>query len=281
MVFINSHSVASEIKRQQNLAREITAIQSQVSSGRKFEKPSDAPQEWLLISNLGRQQALAESWQNNLDFATSRAEQAGSGLRDINNLMTRVTELLVASASTNEGSPGAEAVAQELTGIRETIHSILNQTDYQGTPNFDDTNSVSIPVGAGLIVEAVPTRQSIEEGVVTAAGTRTIYEILDDSIAAIRAADSTQRGVSLGEVRNALDHVIVAQSRQGVRSQRLEAEKDRITDRQLQLAESRSVLEDTDLTEAIANVQAKLTTLQAAQGAFARISQQTLFDLIR
>jgi flagellar hook-associated protein 3 FlgL len=56
---------------------------------------------------------------------------------------------------------------------------------------------------------------------------------------------------------------------------------DRLTDRQLQLAESRSVLEDTDLTEAIANVQAKLTTLQAAQGAFSRIAQQTLFDLIR
>ncbi len=281
MVFINSQSVGSEIKRQQKLAREITAIQSQVSSGRKFDRPSDAPQDWLLISNLGRQQALAESWQSNLEFAKSRAEQAGSGLRDINNLMTRVTELLVASASTKEGSPGAEAVAQELTGIRDTIHSILNQSDYQGTPNYDDGSSVSIPVGAGLVVEAVPTRQSIEAGIATAGGPKTIYEVLDSSIAAIRADDDAQRATSLGDVRVALDHVIVAQSRQGVRSQRLEAEMDRLTDRELQLAESRSVLEDTDLTEALANVQAKLTTLQAAQGAFSRISQQTLFDLIR
>jgi flagellar hook-associated protein 3 FlgL len=49
----------------------------------------------------------------------------------------------------------------------------------------------------------------------------------------------------------------------------------------LALTERRSSLEDTDLTETITKLQNKLTTLEAAQSAFARISRQSLFDLIR
>ncbi|MET0364188.1 MAG: flagellin, partial [Sphingobium sp.] len=40
-------------------------------------------------------------------------------------------------------------------------------------------------------------------------------------------------------------------------------------------------LEDTDLTEAVTKVQAKLTTLQAAQAVFSKINQQSLFDLLK
>lgn len=281
MVFINAQSVNSEIKKQQALARDITTIQSQISSGRKFERPSDAPQDWILISDLGRQQSLAASWQSNVDFAISRADQADTGLRDVNNLMTRVTELLVASAGTAPESPSSEAVAQELAGIRETIYSILNQTDYQGRPNYDDGAVVKIPVGSGLNVEAVPTRQSVEDGVPTLTGPKNLYDILDSAVASILTSDTAARETALSDSRAALDHVIGAQSQQGVRSQRLEAEDNRLADRNVVLAESRSRLEDTDLTEAIANLETKLTTLSAAQTAFARISQQSLFDLLR
>lgn len=280
MVFITSQSVNSEILRQQSLGKEIARLQTQISSSKKFIAPSDNPQDWLQISAIGRKQALADSWRSNITFAQSRAEQAASSLGDINNLMTRVTELLVTSTSTSANSPGAVAVAQELTGIRATINSILGQRDYQGTPTFDDSRPVGIPVGPGLTVDAVGTRQSVEEGIVTAAGTKNIYEILDAAVAAVQGGDRTAQGVSLTETRAALDHVIIAQSQQGVRSQRLEDETDRLTDATLQLAVRRSNLEDTDLTEAIAKVQAKLTTLQAAQVAFSRINQQSLFSLI-
>ena len=74
--------------------------------------------------------------------------------------------------------------------------------------------------------------------------------------------------------------MIVAQSLQGVRTQRLEDIGERLTDNALALTERRSTLEDTDLTETITKLQQKLTTLEAAQAAFARISQKSLFDLI-
>lgn len=281
MVFITSQSVNSEILRQQGLSRDIATFQLQVSSGKKFDAPSDNPQDWLQISTIGRQQSLTAAWEDNLKFAQSRAAQASSGLGDVNNLMSRVTELLVTSTSTSPNSPGTEAIAVELEGIRDSIAAILTQTDYQGTPTFDDGTSVAIPIGKGMAVDAVATRQSVEEGISTTNGPRSIYQVLDSAIAAVRSGDNSARNASLTEARSALDHVIVAQSKQGVRTQRLDDESSRILDANLQLAERRSGLEDADLTEVIAKLQAKLVTLQAAQTVYAKINQQSLFTLIR
>jgi len=66
-----------------------------------------------------------------------------------------------------------------------------------------------------------------------------------------------------------------------VRAQRLEDIDNRLTDSALALTERRSTLEDTDLTETITKLQSKLTTLEAAQAAFARINQTSLFDFLR
>jgi flagellar hook-associated protein 3 FlgL len=259
------------------MAKDIANEQAKISTGLKLNQPSDNPQDWVQISLVGRQQSINLAWQSNLAFAESRSAKASANLNDINTLMTQVTDSLVTSTSTSEGSPGREAVAQQLEGIRQTISELINQTDYQGQPVFDDTNTNNVPVGAGLAVEAVGTRQSISENVI---GSRSLDQILADAIAAVRTGTDTDRSNALGDARKALDHVIVAQSIQGVRAQRLEDIGDRLIDNALALTERRSTLEDTNLTEAITKLQQKLTTLEAAQAAFARISRQSLFDLI-
>lgn len=277
MVFITSQSLAAEIARQQKMAKDIANEQSKISTGFKLNKPSDNPQDWVQISLVGRQQSINLAWQDNLKFAQSRAVKASTNLNDINNLMTQVTESLVTSTSTADGSPGREAVAQQLEAIRATINDLVNQTDYQGQPVFDNLNTNNVPVGPGLTVEAVGTRQGLTENVI---GSRSLDQILVDAIAAVRTGTPADRSNALGDARKALDHVIVAQSLQGVRTQRLEDIDNRLTDNALALTERRSTLEDTDLTEAITKLQNKLMTLEAAQAVFARISQKSLFDLI-
>lgn len=279
MVFITTQSLNAEIMRQQRMAQDIASEQVKISTGYKINRPSDNPQDWIQISLVGKQQAMNAAWQSNLDFAVSRATKATSNLNDITNLMTRMTDLLVSGTSTTQASPGREAIAVELENIRTTINDLLNQTDYQGQPVFDDTSTVNVPVGAGLFVEAVPTRQSISDNAV--GDGRSLDQILADAIEAIRNGTDTDRDQALSDARVALDHVIVAQSVQGVREQRLEDIGNRLTDSALALTERRSTLEDTDLTETIAKLQNKLTTLEAAQAAFARISQTSLFDFLR
>ncbi len=174
MVFITSQSLNAEILRQQNLARDIANEQTKISTGKKINEPSDDPQAWVQISQIGRQQSINDAWASNATFANSRAQAASSSLNDINNLMSQVTQQLVQSSSTSQDSPGREAVAQSIEGIRQSIKDLLNQKDYQGSPVFDDTHTISIPVGAGLAVDAVPTRQSVSNNVV---GTKSLDDI--------------------------------------------------------------------------------------------------------
>jgi flagellar hook-associated protein 3 FlgL len=68
---------------------------------------------------------------------------------------------------------------------------------------------------------------------------------------------------------------------QGARGNRLDQLAERIESTKLQLTEERSALEDTDVTAAIAKLQAQQLTLQAAQAVFARVNQSTLFDVLR
>jgi len=277
MVFITSQSLNAEILRQQKLAQDIANVQTTISTGKKVNEPADDPQAWVQISQIGRQQSINDAWSSNATFANSRAQAAASNLTDINNLMSRVTELLVQSTSTSQDSPGRAAVAQELTGIKQQINDLVTQTDYQGNPVFDDTHTVNIPVGAGLAVDAVPTRQSITDNVV---GTQSLDDVLQSAIDAVNSGDSTALNQSLSDSRTALDHVIVAQSDQGVRQDRIDDITQRLSDQKLDLTERRSGLEDTDVNEAVTKLSSKLTTLEAAQAAFARIGKQNLFDLL-
>ncbi|HEX7853603.1 MAG TPA: flagellin [Sphingobium sp.] len=285
MVFITSQSVNAEIKRQQTLATDIANYQQQISTGNKLSKPSDNPQDWIQISVIGRQQSLTDAWTSNLNYGQARAAQASSSLSDINNLMASVSESLITATSQGAGSPGAEAIAQTLQNVRDSISTIMNQTDYQGTPTFDNGVSNKIPIGQGLAYEAVGTRQSLEtvttDSTTTPPTTKSIYDILDAAIAAVKAGDSAGISKAMTDAKSALDHVIVEQSQQGVRGKRLDDETTRLQTQNLNLTERLSPLADTDLTEAVTKVQSKLVTLQAAQAVFAKINQQSLFDLLK
>ncbi len=103
MVFITTQSLNAEILRQQRMAKEIAGEQAKISTGLKINQPSDNPQDWVQISLVGRQQSINEAWKSNLAFAESRSSKATSNLKDINSLMTRVTELLVGSSAVGEG----------------------------------------------------------------------------------------------------------------------------------------------------------------------------------
>ena len=278
MVFITSQSLNAEILRQQNLARDIATEQTKISTGKKINQPADDPQAWVQISQIGRQQSINDAWTSNASFANSRAQAAASSLGDINDLMMKVTELLVQSTSTSQDSPGREAVAQSIEGIKQSIHDLLNQTDYQGSPVFDDTFTTDIPVGSGLAVDAVATRQSISDNAV---GTQSLEDVLQAAIDAVRSGNGPALKQSLTDSRAALDHVIVQRSVQGVRQQRIEDITQRLTNKKLDLTERRSGLEDTDVGEVITKLQSKLTTLEASQAAFARIGRQSLFDLLK
>ncbi|MBB4642443.1 flagellin [Rhizorhapis suberifaciens] len=280
MVAISRQTVADEIKRQQALTQEIAKAQISVSSKKRLNAPSDDVHAWVEISEIGRMQSSYAAWTQNIGYGVSRSEKALTNLQQINSLMIQAKDLLLQASSSPTGDSGRAAIAEELKSVREAVAEMLNETDYQGIPVFDDTTTVKIPVGRGIQLEAVGTRQAIGEGIDVEGTAMTLDDILGSAITAVSTGDDADRETALKALGFGLDHVIQEQAKQGIRSERLSSIADRVQDIVLTLKERRSTLEDTDLTETIAKMQQNLLTLEAAQSAFARINRQSLFDLI-
>lgn len=281
MVAITYQTMADEIRRQQRLSQAITEDQAAVSTGKKIRVASQDPRAWVQISEIGRAQAQHAAWADNISYGSARAQKAESSLQEMNTLFSRARELMVTASTSTLDAAGQAAVVAEIQAIRGSMTELLTEKDYLGIPVFDDTVAIKVPVSRGLAFDVVGTRQSIESGIDVGGVARTLDDILAEAEAAAVSGVAIDHQNSLTSLDAGLNHIILAQSVQGIRGDRLDAIEQRVADTQLDLSEQRSGLEDTDLTETIARIQARLLSLEAAQAAFARINRQTLFDLIR
>jgi flagellar hook-associated protein 3 FlgL len=280
MVGITAKIAAAEIRRQQQLSKAITDGQTAISTGITLTRPSDNALAWVQVSDLARAQAQQAAWTANVKYATGRANTAESNLSEINNLLTRAQDLTISARNGALNDTGREAIVEELTTIRATVTELLNQKDFQGTPVFDDGQNILVPLSRGLNLAVVGTRQSVSEDIVIDGTTTSINGIFDTAISALQSGDDDAIANAVDKIQGGLDHIVVEQAKQGVRSDRLDTIAARLTDIDLDLDERRQALESTDLTQVIADVSARLLQLNAAQAAFARINQKTLFDLI-
>lgn len=281
MVAITNKTLLAEVRRQRELSKSITDGQTAISTGISLTKASDDALAWVQVSDIGRAQAQQAAWQSNVSYGTTRAGNAEANLTEINNLLTRAQELVTSARNGSLNDTSRAAIVEEMSTIRTTIGELLNQKDYQGTSVFDDQQSVLVPVSRGLNLAVVGTRQEVSDGIDVNGTDMSIDAILAQSIAAVQSKDDTAIAGSVEAVQAAQSHITVEQAKQGVRSDRLETIGNRLVEVDTDLTERRADIESTDLTEVISRVQSQLLQLEAAQSAFARINQQTLFDLIK
>ncbi|AEG50266.1 flagellin domain protein [Sphingobium chlorophenolicum L-1] len=281
MVGITNKILLAEIRRQQQLSQGIVDGQTAISTGKTLTRPSENALAWVQVSDIGRAQAQQAAWQSNISTGTARAATAEANLDEMNTLLTRAQELLTAARNGSLNDASKTAIVEEMKTIRTTIDSLLNQKDYNGVPTFDDGQSVLVPVSRGLNLAVVGTRQEVSEGIDVNGTPMTLDGILGQSITALQSGNDANVVAALDAIKAAQNHVVLEQTKQGVRSDRLDVIGTRLTDIDIDLKERRANLESTDLTEVISSVSAKLLQLDAAQSAFARINQQTLFDLIK
>ncbi len=281
MVGITNKIMLAEMRRQQKLSQSIVDGQTAISTGVTLTKPSDNALAWVQVSDIGRAQAQQAAWKANVSYGTSRSGNAEANLSEIDNLLTNAQELLTSARNGSLNDTGRAAISEQLKAIQTSINELLNQKDYQGVSVFDDQQSVLVPVSRGLNIAVVGTKQDVSEGIDINGTSMSIDDMLNQAIAAVESGSDANIAASVDAVQIVQSHIAVEQAKQGVRSDRLETTGTRLTDIGIDLTERRADLESTDLQEVIMRVQSQLLQLDAAQSAYARINQQTLFDLIK
>ncbi|WP_251980263.1 flagellar hook-associated protein FlgL [Salinibacter ruber] len=309
---VYSGVISDEVPR---LQRDISRLREQISSGKRINRPSDDPSSFATaerMKTLGNQLARREESIASARTFVDRTQQELDGLAD---LFTRAREDGVRAADDTRSADDRAAIANELRSIKDEVVDRMNSTQ-DGEYIFAGNRTDTQPFGAdGSANDAAPINGSLDaldgdrtrpigknqdltvnvDGKAlaqydTAAGgdPKTITGALDNLIKAVDPADNSPPSgppdpdisTALGEVENALDHVISKGSEAGAIGRRLSTAQEQVEAASLEANERRSDAEDTDLATAISELQQRQTQLQAAFQATSSSQQTSLVNFL-
>jgi flagellin-like hook-associated protein FlgL len=283
----SSYQMTAEVRRQQALQQQIAQLQTDISSGTKIHVASDDPTAASRISTIGRQQSNEAVYATNVSMAQSINSQLDTNLAGIQTSLTQANEAMLRAANGTLNDTDRAALVTQLQGIQQDIATAAKATDSSGNPlYYSGTAAPLIPVGKGLNLAASDSADQVF-GTVTLASvsttpptTASINDILTAAIKAVQNNDQTAMSASIQDVQAGLNHITDAQADIGVRGARFNSLSDSLATSKTKLAVERTGLEDTDATEAYAELNNKMTVLTAAQTVLAQLGKISLFDKI-
>lgn len=282
---------------------EAETMQAQLSSGERLERSSDDPVAASRLRTLARADRLAEIDTGKTDRASSDLQLADVALGSISDLMMRVQDLAVQAANATLNDTERAAIGLEVGEIHTQIVSLANSRDMGGHALFGGettgdaygldgagnatylgtASSGEVDLGEGQGVTRSITGPEIFDVTVNGTATDLLSVVKTLSVALTGgAADPIQAAKdALPGITAAVDNVATNQAVLGARLVWL----DFVTDRQTNLGELRSAEEQAtggvDIAETMTRLQQAMTTLEATQAGFTKLSSLSLFDLIR
>ena len=185
------YRLSMEIDQQTALARDIARTQTEISTGRRIQAPSDDPVAAARISSIARSQANDAVFTSNLNLAASLAARADTALASVGTALDRANELMVQGATGTLSDGDRATIAQELRSLAGEIGALKDTKDVRGGRLFVSGSSLRIPVASGISLEAVDTRENVFESVPTASGPQDIAAIVSAAADALSLTDPT------------------------------------------------------------------------------------------
>ncbi len=275
MINATGNRMTAEIRRQSNLANAIAETQIQISSRKRIQQASDDPVASSRIAVLRQVQANEDAWSTNVSLASSLTAQADTTLQSTSDILARAKELMVAGASGNTSALDRATMAIELRDIADQLDSYQNTTTASGQLLFQTGTAMEIRLDKDVVMAPVPARNEL-----FSVGGVNISQIVRDAATALESGNATQINTSLTAVSAGIDKIADSAAQIGLNATKIDRISEAFATRKIDVAAERSALEDTDLTTAIAELNAQTITLEAAQAAFARINRRTLFDIL-
>lgn len=284
MITATRYRALAEINRQAKLGAEVARAQSDISTGKRIEKPSDDPIASARISVLRRAQADQAVWARNIQTAKSVAAEVDTALSAVSDIFNRVKELTLAGASESVSANDRSAMVQEMSSLRTALTNISTSTTPTGQALFPADAPLLVSTSATQRLPATAQRSTVFDGIAYAHGADTLDWVIGTAIDAITtdnvAARRTAADAALADVDKAITHVTNQYAAQGVRAAQLDSAAETVENAAIALSEERSTLEDTDVASTVMRLNAKTLSLQAAQMAFAKVNRNTLFDFL-
>lgn len=274
---------------------QLDRAQQQIATGRRLLRPSDDPAGAAVAVQLRAAESAIEANLRSLGDARAWLGIQDSALQGASNIARRVQELATQAQNPALSTAGRDAIAGELTGLREQLATIANTT-YQGQAVFGAYGASAVtltPTGATFVGQpGAQVQRQISDSEVMAVNTDGAkafgFAAGDDVFTVIaRLATSVQSGNSAAIAADAVaftaraDDLRAALGDVGSRASRVEATIAGHEDRIHSLAERRSATEDADLSAAAVELTKARSTYEAVLATIAQTDRLSLVDYLR
>lgn len=288
------------INRFNQLTADIQSTQSKVATGKNVVRASDDPIAAANIAFTKDQKVMLDRFDTNIDRARTRLNLAENMLSETMNVVTRIYELTIQARNDSLSAVDRQAIGIEVSELRDTLAGFANSRDSAGNYLFSGYKSNQQPfveTDAGTIefhgdrgVHSVQISETLRANtgldgadlfmrVDTDNGTQPLFDIVD------KLASDLEGGVinepSIAEMEKVVDHIAIQQTHVGSQLSKINRQENVIERRVLLMEENLSALEDADLARLVTDLQSQIVSRDAAQQAFVKIGQQSLFDYIR
>jgi len=259
--------------RAQNNSRVAERAQSQamerLSSGKRINSAKDDAAGLAIATRMDATVRGLNQAVRNANDGISLSQTAEGAMGGISNILVRMRELAVQSASGTNGTTDRTAIQTEVTALLSQIGDIATRTTFNGTNLLSGGASIDIQTGT-----ASGQTVNIAIGDLTAAGL---------AVAAVDLSTAAGAGTALGLLDTAIQTVATGRANLGAQQNRLEAAVDNLTSTVTNLANAKSRIEDTDFSAestklAAASILSQASTAMLAQ---ANQSQQGVMNLLR
>ncbi|MBI5041909.1 MAG: flagellar hook-associated protein FlgL [Gammaproteobacteria bacterium] len=275
--------------------------QLQLSTGKKFTSPADDPTAAAQVMGFNETLAITGQYQSNITAAKARLDLEDVALESAVNVLQRTRELTVRGLNDSLGAEGRRAVAQEVRQLMDEMQAVANMQDGNGDYMFAGYRVQSAPFsnnGAGTFsyagdqgqrqLQIGPGRQVADSDsgldvfmkvADPAGGYQDVFSMLY-GLATDLEANAPQLA-SLGEIDNAMEHMLQVRARVGARLNTIDDQEQANNYLEIQISSVRSTVEDIDIADVYSRLQQQTLVLQAAQQAFAKVEGMSLFNYLR
>ncbi len=201
-----------------NTGTEIAKLEEQAMTGRRVNRPSDAPTEMVQINRLREELANQKIYTENASWAQSLQGLSDQVLGEVNNLLQRSSEIAVGMSNEHYNAQDRLAAAAEVKELRGQM-VILSNTELGGrylfagdavdTEPFDTAGNyqglTDVPetlIGDDTWVQVGWDGSEVFQGSVD------VFQVLDDLDAALSANDSDQVFALISDIQAASKQAI-------------------------------------------------------------------------
>ena len=269
MSVINTNTSALRAQNGGRMAnQQLQVAMERLSTGKRINSAKDDAAGLAIASSMTSQIRGMNQAIRNANDGISFAQTAEGALGEVTNMLQRVRELAVQSASGTYSDDDRANLQAEVEQLGEQIDDIVANTKFNGVAVFGSADvTVDIQTGSGsgdqttLTVTAFDVSDASGSDISTASGADTALTDVDDALKAI----ATTRA-SLGAGQSRLESVV-----------------NNLTNTVTNLSDARSRIEDADFSAETTNL-AKAQILSQASTAMlaqANQSQQGVLSLLR